>query len=140
MTEKQTFVIRDKAIRERAMRAVSVIQHEPLMQVTIKEYKKSKSQEQLGYLFGVVFKKIQAHLQDSAGLHYSVDDIYQWFIHEYGQGHVIEIGGKIKVTTLTVSKMTTLEMSEFITNVIQHAAEHMDCVIPWPEVGMHEEK
>jgi len=138
VTEKQEFIIRSKEIRHNAARAVSEIASDPIMSVTIKPYKKSKSQEQLGYLFGVVLKKIQEHVEDSTGQHYTTDDLYQWFIEEYGHDRVVEIGGKMKITRRTASRMTTAEMADFITRVIQHAAEHMDCVIPWPEVGMRE--
>ena len=139
MPDKQTFVIRDKAIRERAMRAVSVIQHEPLTVVTIKPYKKSKIQEQLGYLFGVVLKKIQEHIRDANGDNYTTDDLYEWFIDEYGESRVVTVNGKHKVVKLTASKMNTAEMSDFITRIIQMAAEDLGCVIPWPEVGMRED-
>ena len=50
------FIIRSKDIRQRCIEAVSVITSEPLQVVEIKDYRKDKSREQLGYLFGVVLK------------------------------------------------------------------------------------
>ena len=139
MTEKQEFIIRSKDIRHNAARAVSEIASQPVMSVTIKPYKKSKSQEQLGYLFGVVLKKIQEHIRDANGDNYTTDDLYEWFIDEYGESRVVTVNGKHKVVKLTASKMNTAEMSDFITRIIQMAAEDLDCVIPWPEVGMRDE-
>lgn len=126
----QHFIIRSKDIRRNAAEAVAHIAAEPLMEVIIREYRKSKTQEQLGYLWGVVLPTIQKHIEDSTGDHYTTDDIYAWMIDEYGQDRVVTINGKPKVVKLTASKMNTAEMSEFIDSVIRHAAAHMGLVVP----------
>ena len=136
MPDKQTFVIRSKAIRHSAAQAVFDITSDPLMQVVISEYKKSKTHEQLGYLWGVILPTIREHIEGSTGDHYSNQDIYDWFISEYADQSVVTINGRPRVTTVSASRMDTQQMSDFMTKIIQMAAEDLDCVIPWPEVGM----
>ena len=126
----QHFIIRNPDIRTNAVRAVSQITQDPLTEVIIRLYKKSKSQEQLGYLFGVVLKMIQEHIEDSTGEHYTTDELYGWFIEKYGEAKVVTIGKEHIVTRKTASKMNTKEMHDFIERVIQHAATKMDLVIP----------
>jgi hypothetical protein len=98
--------------------------------VTIAKHVNSKSQEQLGYLWGVVLKTIADHIEDTTGQHYTTDDIYSWMIDEYGADRIVTINGKPKVTKQTASKMNTKEMSVFIEKVIQHAAMYMQLLIP----------
>jgi hypothetical protein len=136
VSEQQSFIVRSKMIRGNAVVAVQNIGAEPIMQVTIKPYRKSKTDEQRGYLFGVVFKKIREKIEDSGGGHYTGEDIYAWMIDEYGEERLVQIDGKTKVTRLTVSNMNTKEMSTFIDRVIIHAAtsEQLDhLAIPPPE-------
>jgi len=106
--------------------------------VEIKDYRKDKSREQLGYLFGVVLKAVQVHIEDSKGERYTTDDLYAWFCDEFCEDHIVIINGKPKVTKVTASKMNTAQMADFITRVIQFAADELDVVVPWPEVGMQE--
>ena len=126
----QHFIVRNLDIRTNAVRAVSEITQEPMQEVIIRDYKKSKSQEQLGYLFGVVLKMIQEHIEDSTGDHYTTEDLYNWFIDEYGHERVVIVNDKPKITRRTASRMNTKEMHDFIERVIQHAASDMGLVIP----------
>ena len=116
--------------RRYALEMLSQIPDEPIHEVIIRPYRKSKSQEQLAYLYGVVLKTIQQHIEDTTGDHYTVDDIYNWMIEEYGEAKVVNIGGVDKLTKLTASRMNVKQMSEFIERVVQHAAVNMDLHIP----------
>jgi len=138
--DKQSFIIRDYEIRSRAAHAVNQLEPDPLMQVTIKPYRKNKSQEQLGYLWAGVLPSICQHLEDTgmAGeAHYTPEDIYDWMISEYAEMRVVELGGKQRVVMRSASKMNTAQMSDFIDKIIQHAAMYMDLVIPPPDWREH---
>lgn len=95
------------------------------VEVVLRPFKKSKSQQQLGYLFGVVFPAIRQHVLYSVGDSYTDDDIYQWMLDEYAHSRVITINGKPKIVKQSASKMKVNDMSNFIECVIQHAAMHM---------------
>ena len=108
------------------------------MQVSITKYRKSKSREQLGYLFGPVLGTIQKHIEDSTGDYYTVDDLYDWFVEKYGERKVVTVGGEPVVTHLRASRMKTDEMAHFIDRIIDHAAMHMGLAIPPPDRGEYE--
>ena len=130
MSEGTTFVNRDKGIRYNAEKAVSVITGDPLMTVTIKPYRKSKTQEQLGYLWAGVLPAIVQHIEDSTGEHYTTDDVYSWMVEQFADDRVVTIGGKPKVLKVSASKMNITEISGFIDRVVTFAAMELDLVIP----------
>ena len=126
MPEQRLFIVRNKGIRGAAVVAVQEIQAEPVMQVIIKPYRKSKSAEQLGYLFAGVLPSISKWLEETGldrGEHQSVDDLYEWFIDEYAEKHIVTAFGMDKVSSKSASKMNTKEMSYFIERIIRHMAE-----------------
>ena len=51
MTDPQRFIVRDKAIRGRAMYAVAHITHEPLMEVIVRPYRKDRTAAQNALLW-----------------------------------------------------------------------------------------
>ena len=124
------YTLRSEQVRANLLVYIRDLPLEPVMRITVKEYKKDKSLEQLGYLFGVVLPTICQHVEDSEGQHYTTDEAYSWFIDEYGEDRVVIINGKPKVTKRTASKMNTKQMSDFIERVIQHAAMNMGLAIP----------
>ena len=133
MPERQSFIVRDKRIRGNAVVAVQNIQSEPVMQVIIKPYRKSKSEEQLGYLWAGVLPSISRHIEESGGQHFSTEDIYDWMIDEYAEKHIVSINGVDKVATKSASKMNTKDMSEFIEKIIQFAAVELSFAVPLSE-------
>jgi hypothetical protein len=126
-------IVRDQQLRSRAVDLVRDLPLEPMQEVIIRDYRKDKTLAQLGYLFGVVFTEIQKHIEDSQGDFYTTEELYDWFIDEYGESRVVTLHGKPKVVKLTASGMNTKEMSEFTERVIMHAAEHMGLAISPPE-------
>ncbi len=117
-------------VTERLIAVLSELPQDKPWEVTIKPYVAHKTAEQLGYLWGVVLPTICRHIEDTTGKHYTTDDVYSWMIDEYAEDRVVIICGKPKVTKETASKMNVKPMSEFIEKVIQHAAMHMQLVIP----------
>ena len=102
-------------------------------QVAIKKYRESKSQEQLGYLWGVVLPTISRHIEDTTGQHYSTEDVYLYLIDEYAERKAVTIAGKPKIIKISASKMTIKQMAEFLDSIIRYAAENLHCVVPDPE-------
>ena len=100
--------------------------------VEIKPYRRSKTNEQRAYLFGVVICMIKKHLEEN-GDPSNEGDIYDWFIEEYAPRVQVTLKGVTHTKKLTVSQMNVEQMSGFIERIVMHAAEYMDLYIPDPE-------
>ena len=127
------FTLRTETVRANLLAYFRELPLDPIMRVTIKKYRKNKSQEQLGYLWGVVLPTIGQHIEDSNGQHFNDQEIYGWFIDEYANSRPVTINNRCRIVKTTASQMSTAEMSIFIDRIIMHAAEHMQCVIPVAE-------
>ena len=106
---------------------------EGIWEVTLKPYRKNKSQEQLGYLFSTVLPAIQEYVEESTGDYYSVDNIYSFMVDKYAEHSVVTICGEPKVIRVSASKMSIKQMSEFLDKIINHAAVDMGLTIPEPK-------
>ena len=136
--EMSQFIIRNKEIRQRAAAAVSQITGDKLQVVTIKDYVKNKSSAQLGYLWSAVIPAIRQHVEDATGDRYTDQDIYDYYIDELAPHRVVTIGGKPKIVHISASQMTVEDMQQFLTDIINVAAEDYDCVIPYPQVAIED--
>ena len=137
MPDKQTFVIRDKAIRERAMRAVSVIQHEPLTVVTIKPYKASRSVAQ-NRLLWMWYGEIRNHLAETTGEQYTNDDIHEYFKDKFLDKRVVDVGENPIVVTASTSKLNVSDMSEYLNRLDIYCADDLQLQLTHPDDLWHE--
>ena len=117
-----------------AIHALKDLAVEEPIEVIIRPHKKSKSDAQLGYLWGVVLPAIRSHLVET-GDRYTTDDIYGWMVEEYASSKLVTIPAgatyrPTKVVKTSASRMKVGEMSDFIDCIIQHAAEHLHLPIP----------
>lgn len=93
--------------------------------VHIERRKKGKSQEQLGYLYGVVYPEIAKHTG------HSVEELDLVFKNMFLKNKVLWRGAEMVVTG-SKAPLTSNEMAEFITNVIGEAAG-LGIEIPAPD-------
>jgi len=93
--------------------------------VTIERKKRSKSQEQLGYLWGVVYPYISDHTG------HAPEELHEIFKSKFLRERKQWRGGEI-TTLKSTADMSTNEMAEFITNVIVEAAE-LGIDVPEPD-------
>lgn len=101
-------------------------QYDPCPITVVFERKKhSRSREQLGYLWGVVYPLIAEHTG------HSTEDLHEVFKAKYLHHRVIWRGADMLLPGST-SVLTANEMAEFITNVIQEANE-LEIEIPPPD-------
>ena len=130
----RAFTITSEQVRANLLEYIRGIDMDGRLQrVVINDYRKNKTQEQLGYLWGVVLPTISQHIEDSNGQHFTDEEIYGWFIDEYANSRPVTINNRCRIVKTTASQMSTAEMSNFIDRIIMHAAEHMQCVIPVAE-------
>ena len=122
----------DSQILRNLMQAISDRDPDKAYEVTIKLYKKARSQEQNAYLWGVVYPTIQSAIQLSRGEHYSTDDLHEWFRDKFLPKKAITIKGETKVVRPSTTKLTTKEFGDYLDQVIMFAAES-GIVVPDPE-------
>jgi len=129
---KQKFILWPNmpTVKHSTLEYIRYLDQSRTWEVTVSQYRKSKSQAQLGYLFAVVLPTIQKHVEDSTGDHYSIDDLYQWHVEKYAQKAIVTVAGQSAAVTKSASKMNTKDMAEFIDAIIRHASMDMNLVIP----------
>jgi len=96
-------------------------------EVEITQAEQSKTQEQLGYLFGVVLKLVSEHTG------FTVEESYQVYKNKYLRYHK-SYRGKIYRFTKGLSQCKISETAKFIEEVIQHAQTELKIIIPEPDV------
>lgn len=95
------------------------------IRVIVEKKKKSKTREQLGYLFGVVYPEISIHTG------HSVEELDKVMKAKFLRGKVLWRGGEMRITN-SKSGLSSNEMAEFIQNVILEGAE-LGIEIPPPD-------
>lgn len=93
--------------------------------VTVERKRKSRSKEQLGYLWGVVYPLISQHTG------HSPEDLHDIFKSKYLRSKKVWRGGDVVVVG-TTTDLSTNEMAEFMTNVIVEAGE-LGIEVPPPD-------
>lgn len=93
--------------------------------ITFEKKRKKRSKEQLGYLWGVVYPEISTHTGHTA------EELHAIFKGKYLKRKVHWRGADM-VTLTSTSRLTANEMSEFMANVIQEAAE-LGIEVPEPD-------
>jgi hypothetical protein len=134
---KRTIILRDKSLKASACQQINACE-DGKWRVVIEPHVSKRSLNQLAYLFGVVYERIRHHLAETG----QTDEIYSaetW--HEYFKGkflptRVIEVGtGKHKeqkVLSGTTTKLSVIEMRDFIEQVVHYAADKWQVYIPAP--------
>lgn len=93
--------------------------------VLVEKKKTSRSKQQLGYLWGIVYPEISNHTG------HTPEDLHDIFKVKFLRRKMVWRGSEV-VTVGSTSSLTVGEMAEFITNVIL-AAEELGIAIPPPD-------
>ena len=87
--------------------------------ITVDLYRKTRSDQQNRYLWGVAYKE----LQDATGQ--PAEDWHDYMLGEYLGWEEYELFGKKKIRPMKrSSKMTTMEFCDFVEFIQSRAAEH----------------
>lgn len=86
----------------------------------------SKTQQQLGYLFGVVLPIVSEHTG------FTKEEALQVFYERFSTYHK-EHNGRIYTFQKTLSGMTVSEASELIDKIVNYARMDMGLIIPEPD-------
>lgn len=93
--------------------------------IAFERRKKSKSREQLGYLWGVVYPEISQHTG------HTPEELHEIFKVKYLRRKVSWRGAQM-TTVASTKKLSTGEMAEFIGHIVLEAGE-MGIAIPDPD-------
>jgi len=124
-------------LRERAMRAVSVIHRDPVMQVTIAEYKTGRSVAQ-NRLLWMWYGEIRNHLAETTGEQYTNDDIHEYFKDMFLDKRVVDIDERPIIVVASTSKLDTSEMSWYLNSVDIYCANNLSLQLTHPDDLWHE--
>lgn len=98
----------------------------PVQVVSVENFKKSRTNSQNSYLWGVVYKTIS----DETG--YSCDELHELFKNSFLPHKLVTIGDKSVRITPSTTALKTDEFNEYIELVCRYAAETIGCYIPAP--------
>ena len=137
MPDKQTFVIRSKAIRHSAAQAVFDITSDPLMQVVISEYKAGRSIAQNRMLW-LWYGEIRNHLAETTGEQYSNEDLHEFFKDKFLDRRAMVINGDPRVIHGSTSQLNVSDMSEYLNRLDIYCADDLSFQLSHPDDMWHE--
>ena len=137
MPDKQTFVIKDKAIRHRAVSAVSEITGEPLMQVVISEYKSGRSAAQ-NSMYWMWIGQMREGLATLTGEQHQNEDIHEFMKDKFLDRKAVTIGGDVKVVSASTAKLNVSEMSAYLERLDIYCADELNITLSHPDDLWHE--
>jgi len=130
---KKVIILRNQDLKDRACKLIRDCE-DGKYRVIIEPHVSKRSLNQNAYLWGVVYERIRHHLAET-GL---TDEIYgAETLHEYMKAkflptRVIEVGKEQKIVSWTTTKLSVVEMRDFIEQIIHYAADNWECYIPAP--------
>lgn len=130
---KQTVILRNPDLKRRACALINACEDGKYL-VVIEPHVSKRSLAQNAYLWGVVYERIRHHLAET-GL---TDEIYPAeVLHEYMKSkflpcRVIEVGKDQRIVSGTTTKLSVLEIRDFIDQIINYAADEYQCYVPAP--------
>ena len=100
--------------------------------IVYEPFRQLKTKEQLGFIFGGLFKVLRIYFFDTQGILYSPDEIKDWIYKKVGVKEKKQYpDGEFYDEVITLSRMDKEQASEFIAKVIDYIElNHPDCVIP----------
>jgi hypothetical protein len=101
--------------------------------IEIKKYRKNKSHEQMGYLFGVVYPLFWKDLLNAGWEFESIEEVDLWCKSQWANRDILnrESGEILKVPALKRAFVTT-DMMAFIQKIRDYDAEYLGGYIPEP--------
>lgn len=130
---KRTFILRNPSIKDKAIQAIRECE-DGKYRIIIEPHVSKRSLAQNSYLWGVVYERIRYHLAET-GLTdeiYGAETLHEYFKQKFLPTQVIEIGKEQKIVTGSTTKLSVVDMRDFIDQIINYAADEYQCYIPPP--------
>jgi hypothetical protein len=119
-------------IRAGAISAVRDASTEVPIEVTLKRYRKSKTDEQRAYVWAVIYPCLRQHILDTTGQAYTNDDVHDNMTRRFAAPVVTRFNGETTETFKSLGKMNVKECAEYIDKVLSCAAAEWNCYVPEP--------
>lgn len=98
----------------------------PIQSVSVTNFKKSRSNPQNSYLWGVVYKTIS----DETG--YTCEELHELFKDSFLPHKLVTIGNRSVRVTPSTTELSTVDFEEYINTICQYSAETIGVAIPMP--------
>ena len=101
--------------------------------IEVKKYRKNKSQEQLGYLYGVVYKKFLEGAIDAGWELANVEQVDAWCKAMYAKSDLVNrTTGQVVEIPAIKREFDSLQMATYIDKIIAHCQEYFGVYVPAP--------
>jgi hypothetical protein len=128
--KEQAFILQKSAVLRNLTRTVaflSALAIDKAWKVTVVEFKRTRSNEQNAYLWGVVYPLICQHLEG-----WDADDVHEFFLGQHYGWTALEGLGRKRIKPIRrSSKLSTTEFSDHVA-FIQRAMAEKGVYIPDP--------
>lgn len=127
--KEQTFILQRAAERNltRLIGFLSALPRDHAWKITIGEWKRTRSNEQNAYLWGVVYPTILQHLPG-----WDADDLHEYFLGEHFGWETLEGLGRKRLKPIRrSSKLSTVEFMDHVA-FIQRAMAEKGIYVPDP--------
>lgn len=131
--KEQTFILQRAVERNfsRLMATLSALPKDCAWKVTIAEWKRTRSNEQNAYLWGVVYPTVLQHLEG-----WDADDLHEYFLGEHFGWTTLEGFGRKRLKPLRrSSRLSTTEFSDHV-GFIQRTMAEKGIYIPDPNEAL----
>jgi hypothetical protein len=130
---EQTVIIPKGGVLTKVVSLLSALTKDTPLKVTIAEYKRTRSNDQNAYLWGVVYPSILSHLPG-----WDADDLHEYFLGEHFGWQTLEGLGRKKLKPIKrSSKLSTTEFAEHV-EFIQRAMAEKGIYVPDANEVIHE--
>lgn len=125
----QEIIIRNAALRQRAADLVANLDLSKTWRVTVVRYQKRRSLSQ-NALYWKWCNVVAAIVADDTGM--DIDEVHAFFKAKFLPAKIIEIAGQT-VEHRTTTKLTTAEMSDYMTRITAFCSSDLGLFLPTPE-------
>ena len=126
MTAAKSYILRDRKVLANLMADIASLPSEPLMEVVIRLYKRSRSLEQNALLW----KWYSAIAADTG---HTAEDIHEVCKAKFLPPIFVDIAGEVHEVRRTTTKLKVDEMSSYMSQVQAWAASELGITLPIPE-------
>jgi hypothetical protein len=108
------------------------------VEIVAREKKRNRSLAQNRLLWGVVYREIRDHINDSQGTQFSDEDIHEWCRQQFLDSHIVEIRGDPVRARKSTASLTVEQMTDYIDRLYHWAATSLGVQLSEPEDMMAE--
>ena len=116
-------IMRTPHLRAQAIRAIQTIPANEIYEVDLKPWKATRSSEQ-NRRYWSLLTEISEQLVFEGGVHYSPETLHEFFKAKFIGKDVVIIDGDIALVAKTSTTLSTVEFSDYTTQVEAWGSEH----------------